>query len=102
VTKSLDEVRTKLYRAFDLAWQQYENVDQSSGSVAEKVSARSLALTAASQSAQALTSVEHEIAVQKAYADWKANGEGIDDDIAGGIIRDVKTMAKLKIKPPGA
>lgn len=102
MTKSLDEIRDKLYKAFDLAWQQYENVDHSSGSIAEKVNARSLALTAAAQSAQALTSVEHEIAVQKAYADWKASGANIDDDIAGGIIRDVKTMAKLKIKPPEA
>ena len=101
MTKSLGEVRDKLYKAFDKAMYHYEEVNGSSGSVADKVSARALALSAAAHSAQALTSVEHEIAVQKAYEDWKASGANIDDDIAGGIIRDVRTMAKLKIKPAG-
>lgn len=101
VTQDLNEVRDKLYKAFDKALAQYDNVSDYSDSPALRVSARSQALSAAAQSAQALTAVEHEIAVQKAYEDWKASGERIDDDIAGGIVRDVKALAKLKIKPAG-
>jgi hypothetical protein len=101
VTKDLNEVRDKLYKAFDRALTQCDEVSSySSGSTCEKVSARSLAMSAAAQTAQALTAVEHEIVVQKAYEEWQKSGGRIDDEIAGGIIRDVKTMATLKIKRP--
>ena len=100
MTKDLNEVRDKLYKAFDKAMTHYEEITgYSNGSTCEKVSARSLAIGAAAQTAQALTAVEHEIAVQKAYEDWQKSGGRIDDEIAGGIIRDVKAMATLKIKP---
>jgi hypothetical protein len=102
VTSNLKEVKDKLYKAFDAAWSQYDTVCQSgSGTTVERTSAKSLALAAAAQSAQALVAVEHEMAVQKAYEDWKTSGERIDDEIAGGIVRDVKALAKLKIKPAG-
>ncbi|TAL27587.1 MAG: hypothetical protein EPN97_17125 [Alphaproteobacteria bacterium] len=102
MTKDLNEVRDKLYKAFDKAMQGHDDINQyTSGTTVEKVSARSLALSAAAQTAQALTAVEHEIAVEKAYEDWQKSGGRIDDEIAGGIIRDVKAMATLKIKPPG-
>ena len=55
----------------------------------------------AAQTAQALSCLEHEIAVQQAYEDWQKSGGRIDDEIAGGIIRDVKAMHTLKIKPAG-
>lgn len=102
MTKDLNEVRDKLYKAFDKALGHYEDINgYSSGTTCEKVSARSLALGAAAQTAQALTAVEHEIAIQKAYEEWLKSGGRIEDEIAGGIIRDVKAMATLKIKPAG-
>ena len=99
MAQKLDQLRDKLYKAFENAEYLYDHASEAGGNYIERQRLKAEALTAMGQTAQGISSIEHEIAVQKAYEDWKASGANIDDDIAGGIIRDVRTMAKLKIKP---
>lgn len=99
MTDNFDELRDKLYKAFDNAERVHDTAADTGGNYLDRQMLKAQALGAMGQTAQAIISLEHEIAVQKAFEDWRSSGARIDDEIAGGIIRDVKALAKLKIKP---
>ena len=100
MTKSLEEMKDKLYKAFDRAIAHSES-DMSAGNNFEKITARSEALQAAAQTAQAITVVEHEIAVLDALKDARERGDRVILEISGGIAQNIKPLNTLKLKPPG-
>lgn len=103
MARDLERVKEVLWEQFEQAVKrQPEYGDYASLSAANPTNLSILGRQSIGVLGQALATVEHEIAVQKAYEDWRASGARIDDEIAGGIVRDVKALAKLKIKPAGS
>ncbi len=99
-TKSLGEMKDKLYEAFDKALVAYSDITTSSdGKMIEKTASRSQALGAAAQVAQALVSVEHEIMVQDVVKEARERGDNIAVEIAGGLSNSMAPMSALKFKP---
>ena len=101
-TKNLEEIKDKLYKAFDKALAHYEEITSySSGNTVEKVSARSLALGAAAQTAQAISSVEREIAVLDWIKECRERGDNIAAEMDKGLAKGIVPLSTIKLKPPG-
>jgi hypothetical protein len=101
-TKNLDEVRAKLYQAFDNAISAYGDMSMSGANTHEKVVSKSQALGAAAQVAQALTSVEHEIAVLDWIKESRARGDNIAAEMDKGLVKSSVPLGTIKLKPPGS
>lgn len=100
-TKSLEEVKDKLYKAFDAAEKAFDYVDQSSGSVVEKVSARAQALQSMAQLADSIGNAENNLKLQQLLAEAKLEGSRVVVEINQGLSKDVKPLSSIKLKTPG-
>lgn len=92
---NLEEVREKLYKAFNKAIDGVEYWDVDSSSQNELHIASS---TAAANAAQAITTVEREIAVLQLLKEAKESGAGITIEIDKGLARSVSVPSPIKLK----
>jgi 16S rRNA G966 N2-methylase RsmD len=99
-TKSLEQMRDKLYQAFDKAidrtnkYQDYELANQ------EKLAAATGALEAASRAADAVVRIEQAIAMRNLIKELRAEGADIEVDMEKGLVRSISPMSKIKLKQP--
>jgi hypothetical protein len=100
MTSDLNEARTKLYKAFDRALELAET-SMSNGDTHHRVAARSRALMAAAQTAQALTQIEHELKVQSLIDEARRNGAEFSIDIGKGVVHAVPPSNAPKIRKLG-
>ncbi|MEZ0263051.1 MAG: hypothetical protein ACAH80_18745 [Alphaproteobacteria bacterium] len=92
---NLEEVRQKLYKAFNKAMKGVEYWEADSASEIERHAAAS---AAAANSAQAITTVEREIAVLQLLKEAKESGAGITIEIDKGLARSVSVPSPIKLK----
>jgi predicted metalloprotease with PDZ domain len=98
-SKSLDDVRRDLYRAFNKAMKGVDYWDANKTSEAE-VNGLTASASAAAQTAQSIALVEHEIAVMKLLQEAKESGSGITIEIDKGLARSVSVPSPIKLKAP--
>jgi len=100
-TKTLEQMRDKLYQAFDKAidrtnkYQDYELANQ------EKLAAATGALEAASRAAEAVVKIEQAIATRNLIKELRAQGADVEVDFEKGTVRSISPMSKIKLKQPG-
>lgn len=100
-TKTLEQMRDKLYQAFDKAidrtnkYSDYDLINQ------EKLAAASGALEAASRAADAVVKIEQAIAMRDLIKDLRAQGADVEVDMEKGLVRSISPMSKIKLKAPG-
>ncbi|MEZ0260409.1 MAG: hypothetical protein ACAH80_05325 [Alphaproteobacteria bacterium] len=100
MTTTLEEVRTKLYKAFDAALA-LKDTSMSSGNNCDHVNARANAIQAAAQAAQAISVIENQLQVKELLEAAKNSGAQVVLEISQGLVKDVKPMAAIKLKQPG-
>lgn len=102
MSENLQDVKKKLYAAFDKAIQRADNYDyfSSSSEGAQKLQASAQCLNAAAQTAQAIATVEREIAVLDLLAELRQKGAEIELDIEKGLVRSITPLDKIKLKGP--
>jgi hypothetical protein len=100
-TKNLEQMRDRLYEAFDKAIARSNKyADYEIGAV-EKNQTASQALDSATRAAEAVVKVEQAIQMRDLIKDLKAQGTDIEVDIEKGIVRSISPMSKIKLKSPG-
>lgn len=99
--KTLEEVKDTLYKAFEAAQQAFNYVEESGGSVVEKVSARAQALQSMAQLADSIGNAENNLKLQELLAEAKLEGSRVVIEINQGLSKDVKPLSSIKLKTPG-
>ncbi len=100
MTSSLEEVKDKLYKAFDEALE-IKDYNMTAGNLCDRVNAMANAIQAASQAAQAISVVENQLQVKELLEAAKTSGAQVVLEISQGLVKDVKPMASIKLKQPG-
>lgn len=101
-TKTLEQMRDKLYQAFDKAidrtnqYADYELANQ------DKLAAATSALEAASRASEAVVKIENAIAMRELIKDIRAQGADVEVDMEKGLVRSISPMSKIKLKGPEA
>jgi hypothetical protein len=102
LSENLEDVKKKLYAAFDKAIARADNYDyfSSSSEGAQKLQASAQCLHAAAQTAQAIATVENQIAVLDVLRELREKGADVELDIEKGLVRSITPMSKIKLKGP--
>lgn len=100
MTETLEEVRSKLYKAFDDALS-IRDFKMTEGNLCDRVNAMANALQAAAQTAQAIATVENQLQVKELLERAAKDGAQVVLEINQGLVKDVKPLASIKLKQPG-
>lgn len=99
-TKNLEQLRDRLYQAFDKAVTRSERIQDYEWANAEKSKAAADALEGAVRASEAVIKVEREIAARALIKELRAEGSDIEVDFEKGTVRTISPMNKIKLKQP--
>jgi hypothetical protein len=101
-TKTLEQMRDRLYQAFDKAIDRSNKYQDYELTSPERLEAVTGALDAASRAADAVVKIEQAIAMRDLIKELKAQGADVEVDMEKGLVRSISPMGKIKLKQPEA
>lgn len=100
-TKSLEEMRDRLYQAFDKAMERNDVIGNYEVSNPEKMNAAANAQDSAMRVSESIVKVEQAIQMRDLVKDLREKGIDVEVDFEKGTVRSISPMNTIKLKPPG-
>ncbi|MEZ0260408.1 MAG: hypothetical protein ACAH80_05320 [Alphaproteobacteria bacterium] len=103
MARDLATLKDKLWETFEDAVDKHPHYEDSRGSAENTpFNPKTENKKAIAELAQAILAVENQIMVKEMIEEARKDGAQITLEISSGLVKDVKPMASIKLKQPGA
>lgn len=100
-TKTLEQMRDRLYQVFDKAAARSDKFDHYDVGDPAKMNAAVNAQDSAARVSEGIIKIEQAIQMRDLVKDLREKGIDVEVDFEKGTVRSISPMNTIKLKPPG-